>query len=362
MALPEKPGLAVSGGVHAGLLALALVTFSRAPQLDAAQESIPVTVLSSSQFNEIMKGEKTAAEVKPLPRSEQTAKTAELTPRPSPSDAPKDIPAEPSPLKRQPDPGTAETKEKPLPAQAAAAQAPKPAPRAEPLKAAAAPKPQPRVNELKSDDGETAAHPPAPKPSAAPAKAPPKFKPDQLAKLLEQEKNKEADKETKEQRKPAAKPKSGDEAAEPQRKFDLGSIARFLSKEMPQRRQARGQELNQIASLGSPTASAARMSPSLWGQLDGLLQEQYKRCWNFSGLGGQQKYIPEIHVQYAQDGSLTGEPVLLNPPSDPNLRPLAESAMRAVRRCDPLHIPAIYQPYYEQWKGRIVRFDPEDML
>jgi colicin import membrane protein len=36
--------------------------------------------------------------------------------------------------------------------------------------------------------------------------------------------------------------------------------------------------------------------------------------------------------------------------------------MRAVRRCDPLHIPAIYQPYYEQWKGRIVRFDPEDML
>ena len=116
------------------------------------------------------------------------------------------------------------------------------------------------------------------------------------------------------------------------------------------------------APLGSPTASAAKMSPSLWGQLDGLLQEQYKRCWSFVGLGGRQKYVPEIHVQYTQDGSLIGRPVLLNPPSDPNLRNLEESAMRAVRRCDPLRIPAQYQPYYDQWKGRIVRFDPEEML
>jgi len=116
------------------------------------------------------------------------------------------------------------------------------------------------------------------------------------------------------------------------------------------------------ASPGSPAASAAKMSPSLWDQFDGLLEEQYKRCWNFAGLGGQQKYVPEIHVQYSPDGSLIGQPVLLNPPSDQNLRNLAESAIRAVRRCDPLRIPAQYQPYYDQWKGRIVRFDPEEML
>jgi colicin import membrane protein len=53
---------------------------------------------------------------------------------------------------------------------------------------------------------------------------------------------------------------------------------------------------------------------------------------------------------------------LLNPPSDPNLRNLADSAIRAVRRCNPMHIPAAYMPYYEQWKARVVRFDPEDML
>jgi colicin import membrane protein len=59
---------------------------------------------------------------------------------------------------------------------------------------------------------------------------------------------------------------------------------------------------------------------------------------------------------------LIGQPELLNPPSDPNLRSLADSALRAARRCNPLRIPAQYQPYYDQWKGRIVRFDPEDML
>ncbi|WOJ89879.1 hypothetical protein RZS28_00760 [Methylocapsa polymorpha] len=181
-----------------------------------------------------------------------------------------------------------------------------------------------------------------------------------MAKLLNQEKQKETPEKPVE--KPISKPKSGDESAEPTQKFDPGDISRFLSKDAPQRKQSTGRELQQEASLGSPTASAAKMSPSLWSMLDGLLQEQYKRCWNYIGAAGQKKYVPEIHVQYAQDGSLIGQPSLLNPPSDPNLRNLAESALRAVRRCDPLHIPAQYQPYYDQWKGRIVRFDPEEML
>ena len=56
-----------------------------------------------------------------------------------------------------------------------------------------------------------------------------------------------------------------------------------------------------------------------------------------------------------------GEPVLINPPSDPAMRSLAESALRAVRRCNPLRIPAQYAPYYDQWKGRVLRFDPVDM-
>jgi colicin import membrane protein len=356
MSWPENPGFAVSGGVHIGVLALALISFSQAPQLTSEQESIPVAIVSNEQLSQIMKGEKSAAEVTQRQRSEKIAEAAELTAKPSPADAPKDVAAPPSPLKRQPEPGQAAPHEAASPPQPSAALPPppvqdssKPALTSEPAKdAAATPLPQQQTDE----DGLPTPSPPAYK---KPAQAVPKFKPDQLAKLLEQEKQKETPK-------PAAKPKSGEEASRPQRKFDLGDIAKFLSKETPQQKQAHGRELSQLASLGAPAASDAKLSPSLWDQLDGLLQEQYKRCWSFSGLGGQQKYIPEIHVQYRPDGGLIGQPELLNPPSDPDLRALADSALRAVRRCDPLRIPAQYQPYYDQWKGRIVRFDPEEML
>jgi colicin import membrane protein len=362
MTLPEHPGLAVSGSVHLCLLALALFSFSGTPPLSDAQESIPVAVLNGEQFNQIMKGEKTAAEVKPHQRSEKIAEIAELSPQPSPVDASKQVPAPPSPLKRQADRGQADPQEAPKPEHSAAVPAPRPAqeivksaPKSVAVKQAVVPPPKPQVDEEAEAIAPKSALPKPKPPVEASKKAELKFKPDQLAKLLEQDKQQE-------KQKPVAKPRSGDEAAEPQQKFDLGDIAKFLSKETPQRKQASGHELSQLASLGSPTASAAKMSPSLWDQLDGLLQEQYKRCWTFAGLGGQQKYVPEIHVQYTPDGSLIGQPVLLNPPSDPNLRNLAESAVRAVRRCDPLRIPAQYQPYYDQWKGRIVRFDPEEML
>ena len=63
MPLPENPGFAVSGGVHVGLLALALFSLSQSPQFDEAQESVPVEIFSAQQFNQIMKGEKTAAQV-----------------------------------------------------------------------------------------------------------------------------------------------------------------------------------------------------------------------------------------------------------------------------------------------------------
>ncbi|HUB63220.1 MAG TPA: cell envelope integrity protein TolA [Methylocella sp.] len=362
MALPENPGLAVSGGVHLCLLCLALLSFSGTPPLSNSQESIPVAILNGEQFSQIMKGEKTAPEVRPRQRSEKIAEISELQPQSSPIDSPKQVPTPPSPLKRQAEKGQADPQVPPKSLEHSLIErAQETAPKSPAAKPAVVAPPKPQLDEeAESMAPKTAL--PRPKPAVeTPKKTAPKFKPDQLAKLLERDKLLEEDKQ-REKQKPVAKPKSGDEVAEAAQKFDLGDIAKFLNKETPQKKQASGHELSQLASLGSPMANAAKMSPSLWDQLDGLLQEQYKRCWNFAGLGGQQKYIPEIHVQYTPDGSLIGQPVLLNPPSDPNLRSLAESAIRAVRRCDPLHIPIQYQPYYDQWKGRIVRFDPEEML
>src|ERR1700732_1821658 len=255
MPLPENPGFSVSGGVHVGLLALALFSLSQSPQVDEAQESIPVEIFSAQQFNQNMKGEKTRPQGKPPKRAEKIAELAELNPQPSPSDAPKDVSAPPPPLKHQADPGQAEPQEAPKPPEHGMASPPprpaqqtaKPAPQSEQVKPSVAPPPKPPVNEAEA----TAPPEPAqPKPVEPPKKPAPKFKPDQLAKLLDEEKQKE-------KQKPAAKPRSDEEAAEPQQKFAPGDIAKFLNKEAPQRKQASGPDLSQVASRGSPAARGA---------------------------------------------------------------------------------------------------------
>src|ERR1700730_15021764 len=174
MPLPENPGFAVSGGVHIGLLGLGPFSFSQSPQFDDAQDSVPVEILSAQQFNQIIKGEKAAAEVKPRQRAEKIAELAELNPQPSPSDAPKNVSA-PPPLKPQVDPGQAEPQEAPKPPEHGMASPPprpaqetaKPAPQSEQVKPSVAPPPQPPVNEAEA----TAPPEPAqPKPVEPPKK------------------------------------------------------------------------------------------------------------------------------------------------------------------------------------------------
>ena len=162
-----------------------------------------------------------------------------------------------------------------------------------------------------------------------------------------------------EPQKPVARPKSGDENA-PKTKYDSDAVSKLLSREAPSQKASTAQNKSQQASLGSPTANAARMSPSLMGQLDAFMQDRYKQCWTYVGLSAT-RYIPQIDVEFSPTGALTKEPVLRNPPSDPNLRNLAESALRAVKRCDPLPMPAQFAPYHQEWKTRILRFDPEEM-
>jgi colicin import membrane protein len=369
---PREPGVAVSAGAHVALLAATLIAFADTRKFDDVAESIPVEMISDQQFSQITKGDKTAKQVQPKQKAEKIADVTETKPTPPIAEAKRDVPTPPPPLKRVPDPGEDEKPElkpePPTPPQRVAAlpPAPEPPPRPEPKVAKPEPpkaeKP-PEPDDLKEAEvikpqpvprpkiAETPTPPTPPKPVEKPKEpAPPKL--DQVAKFLEQKKVEE---------KPVPKPKSGEESTEPKHKLDMTTISQLLSKEAPQARASTGRELTHTAALGAPNASATRMSPSMWDSLDGLMREQYKKCWSYIGLNAE-KYVAQIRVRYAQDGSLQAEPALLNPPAEANSRNLAETAMRAVRRCNPMHIPAAYLPYYEQWKARVVRFDPEDML
>ncbi len=326
----SEPGFLVSAAVHLGLLAFLLVHFARDEKFADATEAVPVETVTESQFHDIMQGEKTAK----LAEKPQADKVAE--------------PSEPKPLPTPPPPPPPPRPEQSKADQTPPPPAPTPPPRpAAPPPAAKAPPPEPE-KQVERDDAETVQPPPRPKkPEQAqqkPAPEPPKRPPekpspklpklDEVARLLSQSKDK------------------------PRHTANLDEVAKLLDEKAPDAKFTTGREVSHSAALGARHATGARMSPSMADELGALLQEQYKQCWNYLPLTGD-KYVAKIRVSYRPDGSLASQPVLLNPPSDPNFRGLAESALRAVRRCNPLRIPAQYQPYYEQWKDWVVGFDPE---
>jgi hypothetical protein len=361
----SNKGLIASASVHALLIGATLVAFSRPLQFDDAQESVPVEVFTDSQFNQIMKGDKTAKTVQKTAKADKVADTTQVKPNPPTPDAKKDVPTPPPPLKRLADPGADDKPEKqPEPQKTAALPPPRPVPeppkvepaptppeRPQPVKAAAKPEPEP-------ENAEPVKPKPVERPKEAAKEQPkptppqkPQLKTDEVAKLLERTKTDDRAKADK----PTSKPKSGDEDQPPQKSLDLSAISKFLDHDKPQRVASTGAQLQHTASLGAPDASAAKMAPSMWGALSGIIADQYQRCWSQSGHAPETRYLPVVRVQLRQDGGLAASPILTNPSSDPDERALGEAAIRAVRMCDPLRIPAQFAPYYAEWKTLPVR-------
>jgi len=370
----KSPGFLVSAALHAGLLAAALLAVADAHKFEDAQEAVAVEVVSDSQLNKISKGEKSAPQTpKPATRADKAAE--EVKTPPHPQEAKRDAPAPPPPLKRIADPSEDEAenkppKEAPAPPKRIAALAPeKPAPTPPMKPAAAKAAPEPQKNE--PDEAEVVRPKPPQKPklekSEKDAPAPPekpkeaqRLKVDEVAKLLKQkkiERDGKADTETAEKNPPAPKPKSGDETA-PKSRFSATSIATLLSHEAP--RQAATAPQTQLASLGAPTGSAPKLSPSLQGRIDAYTVEHYRRCWATTLSMHALTYTPRIEFRLSRTGALEGEPQLQNPSSNPVEKARGEQALAAVRRCSPMPIPAEFAAYYDYW--RVTELDmKEDM-
>jgi hypothetical protein len=307
---PTKAGLYASAAMHAALLAFLVFGFSFAPKFDDAGESIPVETVSQNQFNQIMKGERDAKPMKEAP-PEPPQRQAVADPQPAPAPPPP-----------PPDLKTAETPPSPPPPPA------EPAP-AKPEPPPPAPPPKPTAEET-----------PAPAPPVRPKETPPpKPKVDPLAKILEKDK---------------------DELAKPTKPaFDRSAIAKLIG----QTKTNADPTPTGATPQGLPDQHAERMSPSLAAALDAWLTDAYLNCWTPPPTMPQgDRYIAEVRVDFNPDGTLAATPELLNPPTDPAWRAHAESAVRAVLKCNPLHVPPQYAPYFEQWRTKTVHFDPESAL
>ena len=317
----QSTGVVASVVLHGGLLAFLLIGLASAPRFEDASESIPVDTVSKDQFESVMKGEPNA---KPAP---QAAPSPPMPPQPPP-DLRKAEETPPPPPVQPPPP--------PRPEPTMAAQPPVPPVRPEPpppVKPPPSPPPRPEPPP-KPDAMETP--PPRPKPVETPPERP---KPDQFAKLIQ-------------------KDKSDDTAKSSAKPYDAKAIAKLIGEGKPSAAPAAP-----APNAGLPTAHAARMSGSQERALDEWFKDAYMACWSPPPTMPEgETYIPEVSVEFNADGSLSGHPVLVNPPADPAWRAHAESAMRAALRCNPLKVPPQYAPFFDQWRSKTIHFDPREAL
>ncbi len=113
------------------------------------------------------------------------------------------------------------------------------------------------------------------------------------------------------------------------------------------------------AALSAPEP-AARMTLAEEARFDAWMVKTYLACWKPAAQPADaDAYVAQVRLAFKPDGSLMKPPKLVNPPSDPALKPQAKSVMAAVQACNPLPVPAQYRPFYEQWKTKTVHFNPE---
>jgi hypothetical protein len=105
-----------------------------------------------------------------------------------------------------------------------------------------------------------------------------------------------------------------------------------------------------------PRSIVASRDPAL----EAWFIKSYLRCWSPpAALPQGETYAAQVRVTHNADGSLSGGPVLVNPPSDPAWRAYAYSAVRAVTKCNPLQVPARFAPHFDQWRKLTLHFSPD---
>ena len=94
------------------------------------------------------------------------------------------------------------------------------------------------------------------------------------------------------------------------------------------------------------------------------LKAQIFSCWTVPlGLPYEDNLLVRIKLELRQDGTISKSEILdherMNKPGQKFYKVLAESALRAVRICQPLRVP---QTGYDKWKYIQLNFNPTDML
>ena len=106
------------------------------------------------------------------------------------------------------------------------------------------------------------------------------------------------------------------------------------------------------------------VSPGLTLNEEDALKAQIFGCWSIPlGLPYNENLLVRIKLELNPDGTLIKSEILdharMNSPGQGFYKVLAESALRAVKLCQPLRVPTTG---YERWKDLQLNFDANEML
>lgn len=107
---------------------------------------------------------------------------------------------------------------------------------------------------------------------------------------------------------------------------------------------------------GNPRGKHLKMSIN---EIDAF-RRRVSQCWNppVGGLGAEELSV-KLRIKLNKDGTLKGQPRVLNRGASSFHRAAADSAARAVWQCQPYNLPA---KKYDTWQDMILNFNPRDML
>jgi outer membrane biosynthesis protein TonB len=288
----------ISGIGHAAVLLWSVWSFTGKPLAVPPSQALPVDIVSVSEFSQITAGTLNAPKVE--------------TPKPLAEKVGEKKPVEDSQAK------VVEKKEVTAAREAAPPPEPKPAePKVQDKKKAEQPKPDPIAEALQKDEAKKAepkkveAKPPVP-----PRKPPP-----------------------------------------PAPKFDASQVEALLNKRDPTRLAAAGDTINNTASLGLSTGTAAHISQS---ELDAL-RARLAQLWSPpAGSSRPDELVVVIRMLLKPDGTLAAPPGVVSHGNTPMAIAARDSAVRAVLRGQPFDM--LRPEHYDLWKDIEITFDPRDMI
>ena len=141
--------------------------------------------------------------------------------------------------------------------------------------------------------------------------------------------------------------------------FDPNQIAALIDKSKEETAQTlkKNEKLTQ-SNVKSSFASSLTLSQ------EDALKAQIFGCWSLPlGLPYQENLLVRIKLRLKPDGTVLSQTILdharMNMPGQGFYKVLAESALRAIRICQPLRVPPTG---YEKWKDLQLNFDANEML